>query len=229
VGDAHALASWFASLPAGWTEGCDVRALERAHAAYQSPGRHYHNWQHVVACVEQLKTFECENPRAIFLALVFHDAVYVAGRLDNESESALFAHATLRELCSITAPEAESIERMILATRDHHAQAGTMSLDEATMLDIDLSILGTAREDYSRYAQAIHDEYVPRVTTDPRFRFGRLEFLRAMHAMPHVFLTTRAQRRWEDAARTNMMWETIKLTEQQGWFERLLSAVHRKR
>jgi predicted metal-dependent HD superfamily phosphohydrolase len=229
VDDAHALVSWFASLPPAWTEGCDVRVIERARAAYESWGRHYHTWAHVINCVEQLKTFECENPRAIFLALVFHDAVYEAGRVDNENDSALLARETLSELCSLPALELESIERMILATRDHHAQASSMSLDERTMLDIDLSILGISREGYARYAQEIHDEYVPRVTTDPRFRFGRLEFLRAMRAMPSVFLTAEAQRRWEDAARANMLWETAKLTEEQGWLERLLSAVHRMR
>jgi predicted metal-dependent HD superfamily phosphohydrolase len=229
VSDAHALASWVASLPPAWTESCDVRAIERARAAYESSGRHYHTWQHVINCVGQLETFTCENPRAIFLALVFHDAVYVAGRVDNESESALLARDTLSELCYLPALELESIERMILATRDHHAQAGMMSLDEATMLDIDLSILGVARHEYERYAREIHDEYVPWATTDPRFRFGRLEFLRAMRSMPSVFLTTDAQRRWEDAARANMAWEAAKLTEEQGWLERLLSAVHRMR
>lgn len=200
-----------ASLPSEWTDGCDTRAFDIARAAYESPGRHYHNWDHVVACVDKLKGIPCENPRLLFLALVFHDAIYVPGRTDNEVESAVLARETLSALCSITALELDAIERMILATRDHHALAGTLSADEAVLLDIDLSILGASREEYAHYARAIRDEYVPAAATDTQFRIGRLDFLRRLISMPHVFLTEEGQRRWGDAARANLAWEAEEL------------------
>src|SRR5258706_16295203 len=93
----QAFSAWIASLPRDWIAGVDVRALERAHSAYQSPGRHYHTWEHVLACVEHLRSMSCESPRTVFLALLFHDAVYVAGASDNEEQSARLAREVLSE------------------------------------------------------------------------------------------------------------------------------------
>jgi len=80
------------------------------------------------------------------------------------------------------------------------------------MLDIDLSILGAQRADYARYAKAIHDEWVPAVTSELFFRIGRAKFLRGMLAAPHVYLTPIARERWDAAARANMAWEIAQLT-----------------
>ena len=218
------LPQWIASLPIDWTRGCDTNSLERARGAYDSPGRHYHTWRHVERCVELLGTFSCENPRAVFLALVFHDAIYVPGRQDNEAQSAALARAELAISASIPAPELDEIARMILATSDHHAYA-SRTPDEATMLDIDLSILGASRDEYRDYARAIFDEYVPAVASEARFRIGRLEFLYKTAAMEHIFLTAHAQDRWDETARANLAWEIHSLSEQQGLAERSISAI----
>jgi predicted metal-dependent HD superfamily phosphohydrolase len=204
--------------------GVDVGALERARAAYQSPGRHYHTWEHVLACVEHLRSTSCENPRAVFLALVFHDAVYVAGASDNEEQSARLAREVLSASGSLDAAELADIERMIRSTQHHHAHAGA-SADEMTLLDIDLSILAAPREEYARYARAIHDEWVPVPASDAAFRIGRVEFLRGMLAAPHVYLTGVAQQRWDQAARANMAWEVGELTSRQGMMERAVSTI----
>jgi predicted metal-dependent HD superfamily phosphohydrolase len=116
---------------------------------------------------------------------------------------------------------------MILATSDHFAHSDTISDDDATMLDIDLSILGAPLDEYQRYARAIHDEYVPAATTDQRFRVGRLEFLRRVVSRPHIFLTPDARRRWDDVARANMRWEIEELAKQQGVLERWVSAARK--
>ena len=201
------LDQWLATLPDDWTRGVDRSVVERAYAAYQSPGRHYHTWAHVVSCVEQLRTVRCERPRVVFLALLFHDAVYVAGRSDNETQSAWLAREVLGGNPSLTAPELTEIAELILATRDHHARMGKARADEAALLDIDLSILAAPRDEYMRYARQIHDEWVPSVASDAEYRTGRIAFLHRMLAAPHVYLTADAQKRWDDAARANMTWE----------------------
>ena len=221
------LSVWLSTLPLEWIEGCDARAIDRARAAYETAGRHYHTWEHVVACVERLKTFPSAQPRIVFLALVFHDAVYVPGRTDNEQASAELACETLTSLCAVTASELDAVERMILATRDHHALSGTLSADEAVILDLDLSVLGAPREEYARYATAIHDEYVPVAATEAQFRIGRTEFLRRMLAMPHIFLTAEGRRRWDEMARANLAWEVAELAARQGLIERWISAIRR--
>jgi len=206
------LARWLESLPDDWTRGLDRSVIERACAAYQSPGRHYHSWAHVVACVDQLRTVPSERPRLLFLALLFHDAVYVPGRSDNEVQSARFASEVLGANASLTPAELTAIEQLILATRDHHARIGVAEADEATLLDIDLSILAAPRAEYMRYAREIHDEWVPAAATDAQFRIGRGAFLARMLAAPHVFLTAEGQRRGDDSARANMTWELAALS-----------------
>jgi predicted metal-dependent HD superfamily phosphohydrolase len=201
--------------------------VEVAHAAYRSPGRAYHDWTHVTTCVEQLRTLPIAAQRAAFLAILFHDAVYVAGAADNERRSADLALEVLTARCTLPRAELRVVERMILATRDHHALAGTLTADEQTMLDVDLSILGAPWEDYDAYARGVRQEYVPAVTTAARFRVGRSQFLSGMLRRPHIFLTPDARRRWDDRARANMERELEALGGEPGLAMRWLLALGR--
>jgi predicted metal-dependent HD superfamily phosphohydrolase len=157
-------------------------------------------------------------PRAVFLAILFHDAVYTAGASDNERRSAALAMETLAARCTPPLGDAElrSIERMIL-TRDHHALADTLSADEQTMLDVDLSILGAPWEDYEAYVRGVRQEYVPAVATAGRFRIGRSQFLAGILRRPQIFLTPEGRRRWDDRARANMQRELEELGGQPGF------------
>ena len=224
MSNADELSSWLATLPSEWTAGCDS-VFTRAREAYDSPVRAYHNWLHVQACVAQIPSFVCDHPRRVFLALVFHDAIYTAGRTDNEAKSAELARALLGGCTS--RPELDAIDRMIRATSNHHAHTASTDRDLAVMLDIDLSILGASREAYARYAHAIHEEFVPSATTDAQFRIGRLEFLERTLASPRLFITSEASRRWDARARANMAWEIDSLKDEQGLVERAVSALRR--
>jgi predicted metal-dependent HD superfamily phosphohydrolase len=201
--------------------------VDVAHAAHRSPGRGYHNWSHVTACVEQLRTLPTAATQAGFLAILFHDAVYVAGASDNERRSAALAMEALTARCTLTEAELRSVERMILATRDHHALANTLTAEEQTMLDVDLSILGAPWGDYAAYAAGVRQEYVPAVTTDPRFRIGRSQFLAGLLGRPHIFLTPEGQRRWEDRARANVRRELEELGGRPGLVMRSLLWLRR--
>jgi len=225
VSNADDLSSWLASLPPDWTARCGASVFLRAREAYDTPVRAYHNWRHVEACVAQMPAFVCDHPRCVFLGLVFHDAVYVAGRTDNEANSAELARAALAGCASST--ELDAIDRMIRATSNHLAHAASADRDLAVMLDIDLSILGASREEYARYAQAIHDEFVPSAATDAQFRIGRLEFLERTLASPRLFITSEASRRWDALARANMASEIDDLKGEQGFVERAVSALRR--
>jgi len=214
VSNADELSSWLATLPSEWIVGCSESVFARAREAYDTPARSYHNWQHVEACVAKIGSFACDHPRRVFLALVFHDAIYVAGRTDNEANSAELARAALNSCMS--SAELDAIDLMIRATNDHHAHAAFADRDLAVMLDIDLSILGAPRDEYARYANAIRDEFVPSATTEERFRIGRLEFLERTLASPNLFITSEASRRWDARARANIAWEIDGLKGQRG-------------
>lgn len=206
----QSLTVWLESLPHGWTEVCPIAVFERAKIAYESGIRRYHTWEHVLACVEQLRSFPLGRTRAGFLALVFHDAIYEPGRTDNERRSAELARAVLSE-CAIEESDLAAIQRMILATRDHLHEGRELPPDEQAMLDIDLSILGSEREAYARYAAAIRDEFVPAAATAGQFRIGRREFLARTLAAEHIFLTVEGRARWEATARSNLSWEAAQL------------------
>lgn len=226
MSNADELSSWLATFPPEWTAGCKPSVFTRAREAYDTPARAYHNWQHIESCVAQIASFRCDYPRRVFLALVFHDAIYVAGQTDNEANSADLARAVL-DAC-VSSAELEAIDRMIRATSNHHAHATSADRDLAVMLDIDLSILGAPRDQYARYANAIHDEFVPTATTDARFRTGRLEFLERTLASPNLFITAEASRRWDAQARANIAWEIGGLKSEQGFVERAVSALRRQ-
>jgi predicted metal-dependent HD superfamily phosphohydrolase len=201
--------------------------VEVAHAAHRSPARRYHDWSHVVASVEQLRTLPTGAPRAALLAILFHDAVYVAGAADNERRSAALAMEVLTARCTLPDAERRSVERMIVATRDHHGLAGPLTADERTMLDVDLSILGAPWEEYEAYARGVREEYVPAATTAGKFRIGRSQFLAGMLARPHIFLTAEARRRWDERARANMRRELEELGGAPGLVMRWLLELRR--
>lgn len=223
------LHTWLASLPPEWTAGCSNRVFERAVSAYGSPGRRYHTWQHALACVEELRTVQVVDGRTVFLALVFHDAIYVAGHADNERRSADLALAILGTDAACQQSELGAIERMILATRDHQKAGAGLDSDGQTMLDIDMSIVGADRQTYAWYATAIRDEYVPAAATERRFRIGRIEFLRRLGTMPHVFLTPEGRKRWETSARANLAWEESHLRAELAFVDRLVLRWRRLR
>jgi predicted metal-dependent HD superfamily phosphohydrolase len=198
-------------FPAPWTQGCDAQVMEAARHAYGSPGRHYHTWEHVIDCAGKLRDFPCADPRAVFLALLFHDAVYVAGDTRNERRSADLAREVLRAHSSVPAEEVAEIERFILATCTHVVAPDERSSDLRTVIDIDMSILGASEERYRRYAAAVMREWCPSVVDEDGFRRGRAAFLRGILASPKIFSTEEGGRRWEEPARANIERELAEL------------------
>jgi len=201
---------WLASLPGAWIEGCPESVFDSARAAYASPGRFYHTWDHVLDCVDKLRTMPCETPRTVFLALVFHDAVYVAGRPDNEALSAELALRTLRDATPLPPAELAEVERIILATRSHVPERGaTHNLRVA--LDIDMSILGAPADRYDVYARDVRREYCPAVVTEAQFAAGRGDFLAKLLGPAPIFATEEGVALWEAPARANIARELEKI------------------
>ena len=201
---------WLYTLPIDWIDGCAEQVFYEAREAYRSPGRHYHTWDHVLDCAEKLRGFELESARPVFIALVFHDAVYVAGRNDNEALSANMAADVLAEQARIPRAEGEAIEQIILATK-HHAPAADATRELRVALDIDMSILGSEPATYDAYAEHVKREWVPSVTSPERFAAGRAAFLSKLLDSTHIFTTEEGKSRWEAAARANIARELVGL------------------
>lgn len=196
----------------------------KAREPYRSAGRHYHTWSHVSACTDTLRSFPCATPQAVFLALVFHDAVYVPGAPDNEAASARLAGEALRVASRLSPERIALIQQCVLATASHLPDPGA-SPDVLGVIDIDMSILGADAATYDAYSEGVMLEYCPAVASRQAFIAGRLAFLRSLHRAPAIFHTAEGVRRWDAAARGNLRREIARLEIEQTFASRALGVA----
>lgn len=204
------------SRPTGipMSAGCEERLAAQLESWYGEPRRHYHSWGHIVWCLDQLEALVeeragIEHTADVFVALLFHDAVYDPSRKDNEAVSARLA----REHASTVFPTADldRVERLILLTARH----GRLALEELTMeerlfLDVDTSVLGGEEAAYRAYADGVRREYEPSAGR-VRYTLGRKAFLMSLLAAPRIFLSDRYRGRLEARARENVKRELLGL------------------
>ncbi len=148
--------NWLAIMKAyGFSENWDTaQSLLEAH---QSPSRYYHTTEHISACLKHLEAVKSfvDDWKSMALAFWFHDAVYKPFSSKNERESADWA----MQFLEVNAADREQIlhvEALIMATC--HNTSGLVG-DVATLVDIDLSILGARPEVYDTYSLHIRKEY----------------------------------------------------------------------
>lgn len=185
--------------PAQWTE---------LQAAYASPPRAYHHWGHVEAVMRHYAEVAAgpgwTQPREVALALLFHDAVYEAGRRDNETRSAELARATIARWWPDADIDAGRVAELIELTA-RHGQLAPADVDPeaALMLDCDMAILAAPAEVFEAYDQAIAEEYRGHVPGF-LFRINRRRFLLDLLARPRIFLSEHFHRQLDAAARANL-------------------------
>ena len=167
---------------------------------YQDDVRVYHNLEHVAHCLEEFDAHQglCRAPRAVELAIWYHDVIYDTKAIDNEEQSGLRAQADLAAM-GVSSTLAGEVQRLILLTK--HDSLPT-DLDGQLIVDIDLSILAQPPEVFDGYERAVRAEYswVP----DEAFWSRRRDFLETMLSRQQVFLTDDYAERYESAARENL-------------------------
>lgn len=176
-------------------------------SAYNGPGRYYHNFEHVKACLGVFRQFRhlAQRPHEIEIAIWFHDAVYDTRRDDNESRSADWATAYLNGHGAEESVTAR-IAGMIRATKHHE----TNDEDTALLLDVDLSILGMPPDVFAAYDVAIRREFewVP----EAQFRDGRVRVLTGFLRRDRIFRTESMFERYESQAKANLAQAVESLT-----------------
>jgi len=167
--------------------------------AYAEPQRHYHNERHIADCLAEFAAVRslARQPKAVELALWFHDAVYDPRTADNEAQSAALAKRCLEaeglgELAEVVAP-------LILATKTHDSLPGT---DAALVVDVDLSILGQSETRFAEYEAQIRAEFA--WVAAEIFAAKRAEILQRFLARPQIYLTEVCFDRYEAQARRNL-------------------------
>ncbi|WP_407549718.1 HD domain-containing protein, partial [Xanthomonas euvesicatoria] len=167
-----------------------LAALEQAYAA---PPRAYHHFGHVRAVLQHYAEVAAgpgwRQPTEVWLAVLFHDAVYQPGRSDNEAQSALMAAEAIPRWWPQARVDVERVQALILLTARHgQVQPQDVDEDAALFLDCDMAILAAPAAVFDAYDQAIAEEYrghVPSVL----FRRNRRRFLAAVLKQPRIFLS----------------------------------------
>jgi pantetheine-phosphate adenylyltransferase len=159
--------------------------------AYGNTERHYHNLDHLVHGLTEIRVWaannDCDQSDIDILkkAFWFHDAVYQQDKSggqsaiqadiqsDEDASAALWLGSGLD--AATAAQQSEASAQLIRATSHFQQPLITHRLKDL-MLGVDLAILGQDEHIYDFYAQAIRDEYshVP----EPTYREHRCKALR---------------------------------------------------
>ncbi len=172
-------------------------------SAYATPPRAYHSFAHVQEVLRYLATVPIwTTPNEVHLAALFHDAIYVAGRKDNEAKSAELARSAIETFLPKASVDVSRVVALIELTAKH-GSVSPEDPDAAHFLDADMAILGSAPATFDAYDAAIADEYRP-VTNALLYRFGRRRFLARLLDAPRIFHSEHFHTRLDAAARANL-------------------------
>jgi predicted metal-dependent HD superfamily phosphohydrolase len=177
-------------------------------AAYAKPPRAYHHFGHVQEVLGHFADVAdaegWQAPREVWLAMLFHDAIYDAGARDNEARSAALAREAIATYLPDAGLDVGRIERWILLTAQHGRidQDAVHDDDTRHFLDCDMAILGSAPDLYDHYERSIAKEYAA-VPADA-YRLGRAAFLSGLLARPRIFLSDRFHASHDEPARANL-------------------------
>jgi predicted metal-dependent HD superfamily phosphohydrolase len=185
--------------------------------AYATPPRAYHHLGHVV---EVMAWFDWVGqpahgqswgqPREVATAILFHDAIYVAGARDNEARSAARARQAVATHAELAGVQAERVAQLIELTARHgHLERDALDGEARLFLDCDLAILAAPPARYQRYCAEIAEEY--RAVPAAAYRAGRRAFVAQLRARPRLFLSELFHDVMEDAARRNLAAEAASL------------------
>ncbi len=169
-------------------------------ARHAEPHRHYHTLGHVRDVLQLVS-----GPAAVAAAW-FHDIVCDPTRPDSEDASARVAASALREV-GFSVAAIDVVAQMIRATATHEPNG--LPQQALLFLDADLATLGSSRERYIEYLDALRREhgFLP----DDEFAARRRENIERYLTRPRIYFTELMRDRYEGQARENLSWEAGQL------------------
>lgn len=180
--------------------------------------RHYHNAAHLALLWGRHRRYAAEADldvpdvdRLVACAIAFHDAIFEAGRPDNEQRSAdLWMDASRN--CSMNDQDRSWVATTILATRDHLGHAAEVGLADGTFpleerarfwtLDLDLSPIGEEPAEFDANTQRLRAECPAPSLVD--FDHAHLCFLRRFQSSPWIYRSPVLAAAFDAAARSNL-------------------------
>lgn len=179
-------------------------------AAYGEPHRAYHDATHIEALLRWFDVV-AEGPgwqqsAEVYLAILFHDAIYDPAAKDNEAQSAAWARRAIAE--HALPADADRVVELIELTAKH-GRLESATGDAALFLDADMSIIGAEPAIYREYSRNVRREYasVPAAA----YRAGRGAFVEALAGKPRIYFTDFFHTRLDLQARANLADEAARL------------------
>lgn len=169
---------------------------------YNSKNRHYHNLSHIYNMLRHTEMMEASiNDYDVFrFAIWYHDIIYKATKKNNEQKSAEFAQEQLKRL-NIEEKRVNFVAKLIQSTQYHDILL-TETNDNALLLDIDLSILGSDWKVYENYVHQIRKEYA--IYPDFMYNKGRKKAMLHFLKRERIFYTEFYFNKFEVQARRNI-------------------------
>lgn len=182
--------------------------LAELKAAHAQPPRAYHDLGHVRALLRHYHDVAAgpgwRQPREVVLAMLYHDAIYEAGRGDNEARSAQLAREAIARWLPDVGIDADRVAALIALTARHGSLRGDeLDADAALFLDSDMAILGAPPEVFDAYDRGIAEEYRGKVPGF-LFRLNRRRFLKGVLAQPRIFFSDFFHQHCDAQARANL-------------------------
>lgn len=182
-------------------------------SAYAAPPRAYHDFGHVRSVLRHYDEVATGpgwvQPVEVYLAVLYHDAIYEAGRQDNEARSAELAVAELARWMPGARVDAARIADLIRLTARHGRLVpddlgdGTTAADARHFLDCDMAILGAEPAVFDAYDRGIAAEYRGHVP-GWLFRLNRRRFLTSLLAKKRIYFSDFFHDRLDARARGNL-------------------------
>ena len=184
-----------------------AQALAELEAAYSTPPRAYHNFAHVQEVLRHYDEAAAgagwERPVEPYLAVLYHDAIYEAGRSDNEARSAELAKERIAHWLPGRNVDATRVAQLIDLTASHgKIGRDQVDRDAALFLDCDMAILGADSAQFDAYDCGIAAEY--RHVPGWLFKLNRRRFLKALLEKDRIFLSDFFHARYDAQARANL-------------------------
>lgn len=182
-----------------------VRVLVKSY--YIEGHRFYHTMDHIEAMLDGYAKYFGDITEAEYLAVLYHDIVYLPFAKGNEENSVGLMNAHHKVYFYKLKPEVlQAASDIILATKHD----GTPVSEAARrVVDLDMMILGKNEDVYKKYVANTRKEYS--MYSDEEWKVGRLQVLKAFMAMPCIFLTTVMYNQFEAKARINIQQEIHEL------------------
>jgi predicted metal-dependent HD superfamily phosphohydrolase len=182
--------------------------LDAVQAAYAEPPRAYHNYAHVQEVLRHYQEVAhgpgWNQPEEVRLAVLYHDAIYEAGRKDNEARSAQLAIEHIARWLPDRGIDAARVAELINLTARHGALAPQdVDRDASLFLDCDMAILAADPAAFAAYDRGIAAEYRGQVP-GWLFKLNRRRFLKALLGKERIFLSDWFHQRLDAQARINL-------------------------